>query len=217
MILCRRLGFAIVLIPRSGSTAIAAACRSVLRWGEVLRNKHLTAGSMAGHLQGLHVVAVHRNPWARIYSEWCLYQREIAYFDKLPSEWGAEVRKWAGTSFVEFATIKYTRDQGNQCPSCLWMQYCHTPSGLELVTEPWPFEQLPLLWSRFAVCKGLPALKRANAASRGDYRDAFTTALRDEIAAWAAWEIETFGYDFDRGESVLHAEPESPGQLHPHS
>ena len=203
MILCRRLGFAVVLIPRSGSTAIAAACRRALKPGEVLRNKHPTATVMAGHLHDLRVIAVHRNPWARAYSEWCLYQREAAHLDNLPMSWRNEVSKWADISLEDFVLRKHIQRHGQQQLPCMWSQYCHAPNGMELVTEPWPFEELPRRWSDFAAQNHLPELKQTNAASRGDYREVFTPQLRDEIGVWAEWEIQRFGYCFDRGEHML--------------
>ena len=203
MILSRRLGFAIVLIPRSGTTAITAACQRALRPGEILRNKHLTAASMAGHLQGLRVISIHRNPWARIYSEWWLHRRNFQTGREFES-WANElVKHWATSAFEEFVVEKYlsSRRLGWYSSPGFWPYYCHAPGSIELVTDPWPFEDLPARWDAFAKSHGLPALDVLNAASHGDYREAYTPALRDEVGAWAAWEIERFKYDFARGES----------------
>lgn len=203
MILSRRLGFAIVLIPRSGTTAITAACEKVLRPGEILRIKHLTAASMAGHLQGLRVISIHRNPWARIYSEWWVYRRNVEAEPEFEPWAHAFVERWAKSEFENFVVEKYlsTRRLGWYSSRGFWPYYCHAPGSIELVTDPWPFEDLATRWAAFADSQGLPPLEVRNVASKGDYRDAYSPALRDEIGAWAAWEIERFGYDFSRGES----------------
>lgn len=138
-----------------------------------------------------------RNPWARLYS-W--YSMAVARTEgKDPSEY-ANNPFYAGVAqhasdfewFVMKGPEEFDRLRRPQ------VDYLRGPSGeVDFVARTETLsEDLKVVYARLGWEDSPEDAPRRNVGSHGSYRDAYTPAMRDNVARVFAADIEAFGYEF---------------------
>jgi hypothetical protein len=201
-------------IPKTGGTSISEALWPLLGprdyFEMVTGPKHFAAQRVrreffSSDLQwaGYLSFAFMRNPWDRIYSDYCFSQRmaKVMRADCQPElqQWVRKIRRIGEYPFERFVREEYLKEGAGA-----YQQYCQDQQRRDLLTFVGKFECLQEDWER--VCRSLALRPRPlthenrsqvphDRFSAG-YRPAYTAELRDLVGERFRDDIERFGYAF---------------------
>lgn len=214
MIICHKFKFVFVHIPKTGGTSISNALRPLLGRRddyEILRApKHFTAAQIrqryfTSDLEWSSYLsfAFMRNPWDRIYSDYCFCKRMAKEMrnerDPELQNWVKRIRQSTAGSFEQFVHAEYLmRNRGT------YQEYCMDESDRDLLTFVGRFEHLQADWERVCNASGipprtLPEMNRAHRRTNDEptlYRDAYSTKLRELVGRTFQDDIKRFDFRF---------------------
>ncbi len=207
MILSPNRLLAFVHIPHTGGTSIETAWeKSLMLPTDYVDGsgpaKHVPAREVRGWLvtpeefDGWCFLTVHRNPWGRVFSEWCHlvddYQRWTRGDPFRPQrEWLERMRAaFEAPSFAEWVLCTWAPSR-MESP---WEYYCHDVFGDCLIKRVLRFAHLAEDWAELCLDRGIGPvyLPQDNKLDHGDYTDHYTPAAIVAVANVCRPELDRF-------------------------
>lgn len=214
MIISHKYKVVFVHIPKTGGTSISTALRPLLGPGdffEILHApKHYTARQIRNAFFSTNLewssylsFAIMRNPWERIYSDYCFSKRMAETLgggcEPGLEGWVQKIRRISQHPFERFVSEEFLG-----ADKSTYQRYCQDDQGCDMLTFVGQFDRLTEDWQQVCNLLRLDARplphKNRTQSPRGrslrHYRGAYTPKLRALVFDRFRYDIERFGYAF---------------------
>ena len=145
--------------------------------------------------------AIVRNPWDRVVSRYFFAKKVIEIEKKVPPSYAStatfedfldERHKWGNEEYMWHRAVRgwYPAFEHVVDPSC-----GKIAENIDILR----FESYNEDFKRYFNVKFNPQARNVTALNKGDYRSVYTDKTIQIVADWYKKDIETWGYEFDRG------------------